>query len=81
MTATSYRNNLDTIADSPRDVILSFNFLAFHIPVMVSTKIAKPIRNSMPDIGKKKADTTDKSWIMYFWIVDNRIANCTFIIR
>ena len=61
MTATSYRNNLDTIADSPLDVILILSFLAFQIPVIVSTKIAKPIKNKIPEIGKKKADTTAKS--------------------
>jgi hypothetical protein len=37
------------------------NFLDFHIPVRVSTKIANPIKNKIPEIGKKKADITAKS--------------------
>jgi hypothetical protein len=49
------------IADSLRDVMGSFNFLAFQIPVSVSTKIAKPIKNNIPEIGKKKEPTTAKS--------------------
>jgi hypothetical protein len=49
------------IADSLRDVIGSPNFLDFHIPVSVSTKIANPIKKSIPEIGKKKDPTTAKS--------------------
>ena len=49
------------IADSLRDVMGSFNFLDFQIPVSVSTKIANPIKNKIPDIGKKKEPTTAKS--------------------
>lgn len=58
ITATSYKNNFDTIALSPLEVIGIFNFRDFHIPVIVSTNMAKPIRNNIPDIGMKKVDTT-----------------------
>lgn len=44
-------------ADNLREVIGCLSFLAFHTPVMVSTKMAKPIRNMSPVIGIKKALT------------------------
>ena len=43
------------MADSLRDVIGSPNFFDFQIPVNVSTTIAKPIKNKIPVIGKKKS--------------------------
>ena len=46
------------MADSLRDVMGSPNFFDFQIPVNVSTTIAKPIKNKIPVIGKKKADIT-----------------------
>ena len=55
MTASSYKNNFEIIAESFRDVIGMFNFLDFQIPVNVSTKMANPIKNKIPDIGKKNA--------------------------
>lgn len=58
ITATSYKNNFDTIALSLLDVIGIFSFRDFHMPVIVSTKMAKTIRNNIPDIGMKKVDTT-----------------------
>ena len=42
------------MADSLRDVMGSPNFFDFQIPVNVSTTIAKPIKNKIPVIGKKK---------------------------
>ena len=79
MTATSYNINLDMIADSLRDVMGTFNFLAFQIPVKVSTTIAKPIKNIIPDIGKKKEPTTAKSCTIDFWIEVNKMVNCVFM--
>ena len=67
------------MADNLRDVIGTFNFLAFHTPVKVSTKIANPIKNSMPEIGIKKADITAKSCKDDFWIEVNKMANCAFM--
>jgi hypothetical protein len=61
MTATSYNISLEMMADSLRDVMSTFNFLAFHIPVKVSIAIANPIKNKMPAIGIKKADITANS--------------------
>ena len=55
MTAISYKNSFEITADNFRDVIGNFNFLAFQIPVKVSTKIANPIKNKIPDICKKNA--------------------------
>jgi hypothetical protein len=55
MTASSYKNNFEIIAESFRDVIGMFNFLDFQIPVNVSIKMANPIKNKIPDIGKKNA--------------------------
>jgi hypothetical protein len=46
------------IAESFLDVIGMPNFLAFHIPVIVSITMANPIKNKIPVIGKKKVDTT-----------------------
>ena len=58
ITATSYKNNFDTIALSPLEVIGIFNFRDFHIPVIVSTNMAKAIRNNIHDIVIKKVDIT-----------------------
>jgi hypothetical protein len=46
------------IAESFLDVIGMPNFLAFHTPVIVSITMANPIKNKIPEIGKKKVDTT-----------------------
>ena len=67
------------IAESFLDVIGIFNFLDFHIPVIVSITIAKPIKKSMPVIGKKKVDTTANNWRDDFCIEDTKIDNCSFI--
>ena len=68
------------IADSFLDVIGMPNFLDFHIPVSVSITIAKPIKNNIPDIGKKKAPITAKSCTIDCLIVDNKMANCSLIV-
>ena len=67
------------IADNFLDVIGMPNFLDFHIPVSVSTTIAKPIKKSIPDIGKKKAPITAKSCIIYCLIEANKMASCSLI--
>jgi hypothetical protein len=69
------------IADSLRDVILILSFLAFHSPVNVSTTIAKPIKNSIPDIGKKKAPITVNICVKDCLIVASKMANCSFILQ
>ena len=79
ITATSYKNNFDTIALSPLEVIGIFNFRDFHIPVIVSTNMAKAIRNNIPDIGMKKVDTTANNLNDDFCIDDNKMANCVFM--
>jgi hypothetical protein len=68
------------IADSLRDVILIFNFLAFHSPVNVSTTIANPIKNSIPDIGKKKAPITANNCVKDCLIEASKMANCILIV-
>jgi hypothetical protein len=55
------------------------SFLDFHIPVSVSTKIANPIKNNIPEIGKKKEPTTANICMIDFCIEDKRMANCIFI--
>ena len=67
------------IADSFLDVIGMPNFLDFHIPVSVSITIAKPIKNNIPDIGKKKAPITVNSCIIYCLIEANKMASCSLI--
>ena len=49
------------------------------MPVIVSTKIAKAIRKSIPVIGKKNADITVKSWRDDFCIDAVKMDNCVFI--
>ena len=68
------------IADRPRDVIGMPNFLAFHTPVIVSITIAKPIKKSIPEIGKKKDPITAKSCIIYCLIEANKMVNCSLIV-
>jgi len=79
ITATSYKNNFDIIALSLLEVIGIFSFLDFHIPVIVSTKMAKAIRNNIPDIGMKKVDITANNLNDDFCIDNNKMANCAFI--
>lgn len=46
------------IAESFLDVIGMFSFFDFHTPVIVSITMANPIKNKIPEMGKKKVDTT-----------------------
>jgi hypothetical protein len=68
------------IADSFLDVIGMPNFLAFHSPVMVSNTIANPIKNNIPEIGKKKAPITANNCIIYCLIEASKMANCILIV-
>ena len=70
---------LEIIAESLRDVILIFIFLAFQSPVKVSTNIANPTRNKMPEIGKKNAPTTASNFVNDKRILANNMNNCIFI--
>ena len=79
MTASSYKNNFEIIADNFRDVILIFNFFDFQSPVKVSTNIANPTRNKIPDIGKKNAPTTASNFANDKRMFANNIYNCNFI--
>ena len=79
MTASSYKNNFEITADNFRDVIAIFNFLAFQSPVKVSTIIANPIKNKMPEIGKKKAPTTASNLLNDKRMFASNIYNCNFI--
>jgi hypothetical protein len=79
MTANSYKNIFETMAESLREVILIFIFLAFQSPVKVSTNIANPTRNKMPDIGKKNEPTTANNFGKDKRIFANKINNCNFI--
>jgi hypothetical protein len=79
MTAISYKNNFEITADNFRDVIGNFNFLAFQSPVKVSTNIANPIKNKMPEIGKKNEPTTANNFGKDKRILANNINNCIFI--
>ena len=79
MTAISYKNNFEITADNFLDVIGNFNFLAFQSPVKVSTKIANPIKNKMPEIGKKNEPTTANNFGKDKRIFVNNINNCIFI--
>ena len=56
------------IAESFLDVIGTPNFFDFHIPVIVSITIAKPIKNKIPVIGRKKVDITANMYAAYFMI-------------
>jgi len=79
MTASSYKNNFEITADNFRDVIAIFNFLAFQSPVKVSTRIANPIKNKMPEIGKKNEPTTANNFGKDSRIFASNIKNCNFI--
>ena len=79
MTANSYKNNFEMTADNFRDVIGIFNFFAFQIPVKVSTNIANPTRNKIPDIGKKNAPTTASNFVNDNRMFASNIYNCNFI--
>lgn len=79
MTANSYKNIFETMAESLRDVIEIFNFLAFQSPVKVSTNIANPTRNKMPEIGKKNEPTTANNFGNDKRMFANKINNCIFI--
>ena len=79
MTANSYKNIFETMAESLRDVIGIFNFLAFQSPVKVSTNIANPIKNKIPEIGKKNEPTTANNFGKDSRILANNINNCNFI--
>jgi len=67
------------MAESLRDVIGIFNFLAFQSPVKVSTIIANPTRNKMPEIGKKNEPTTANIFGKDNRILANNMNNCIFI--
>ena len=79
MTAISYKNNFEITADNFRDVIGIFNFLDFQIPVKVSTKIANPIKNKIPEICKKNAAIIPSNFGDARRILLNKINNCIFI--
>ena len=79
MTASSYKNNFEIIAESFRDVIGMFNFLDFQIPVKVSTKMANPIKNKIPDIGKKNAPIIPSNFGDARRIFASKSINCNFI--
>jgi hypothetical protein len=81
ITAHSYNANFETIAESFRDVIGCFNFLAFQIPVIVSIRIKNPTRNKMPDIGIKNAVIMLIKVNKFVWMLNNKIANCAFILQ
>ena len=73
ITAHSYNANFETIAESFRDVIACFNFLAFQIPVIVSIRIKNPTRNKMPDIGIKNAVIMLIKVNKLDWMLNNKI--------
>jgi hypothetical protein len=61
-------------------VILSPNFLAFQIPVIVSMHINTPIINRMPLIGKKNAKHIDISVKSSDCIDISNNDSCVFIV-
>ena len=79
MIASSYKNNFEIMAESFRDVIGMFNFLDFQIPVKVSTKMANPIKNKIPDIGKKNAPIIPSNFGNARRIFASKTINCNFI--